>query len=161
MFLLRWRPVTLMVAVTLLGIVTWGFVKKVPKSSFGNWFGQRTTLTAWMNFPRGSDPSSLDRAMREFEVLVVGQEGVEQVESLGSPDGARMTVTFSKAAEYGPQPYRMEELLTQRAILVGGASVGVRGNGPGFFSAAAGAGHRSRSRCWGTRSPAWNNWRST
>ena len=140
MALLRWRPVTLMVAVTLLGIVTWGFVKKVPKSSFGNWFGQRTTLTAWMNFPRGSDPSSLDRAMREFETLVVGQEGVEQVESLGSPDGARMTVTFSKAAEYGPQPYRMEELLTQRAILVGGAQVGVRGNGPGFFSGGGGGG---------------------
>ncbi|MEP7324953.1 MAG: efflux RND transporter permease subunit, partial [Gemmatimonadota bacterium] len=140
MFLLRWRPVTLLVAVTLLGIVSWGFVKKVPKSSFGNWFGQRTTLTAWMNFPRGSDPSSLDRAMRDFETLVVGEEGVEQVESMGSPDGARMTVTFSKEAEYGPQPYRMEELLTQRAILVGGASVGVRGNGPGFFSGGGGGG---------------------
>ena len=140
MALLRWRPVTLLVAITLLGIVTWGFVKKVPKSSFGNWFGQRTTLTAWMNFPRGSDPSSLDRAMREFEILVVGEEGVEQVESMGSPDGARMTVTFSKETEYGPQPYRMEELLTQRAILVGGASVGVRGNGPGFFSGGGGGG---------------------
>ncbi len=136
---LRWRPFTLGLAAVLMAAAVYGFVKKVPRSSFGNWYGQRTTLTAWMNFPRGSDPSSLDRAMREFEALAVGGQGVEQVEAMGSPDGARMTVLFTKAAEYGAAPYIMEEQLTQRAVLVGGASVGVRGNGPGFFSGGGGS----------------------
>ena len=136
---LRWRGATLTLAVVLMAIATWGFVKKVPKSSFGNWFGQRTTLMASLSFPRGSDPSSLDRAMREFEALAVGAEGVEQVEAVGSPDGARMTVLFTRESQYGPAPYVMEELLTQRAILIGGAQVGVRGNGPGFFSGGGGS----------------------
>jgi multidrug efflux pump subunit AcrB len=138
---LRWRAATLTLAVLLMAVATWGFVKKVPKSSFGfgNWFGQRTTLMASLSFPRGSDPSSLDRAMREFESLAVGAEGVEQVEAMGNPDGARMVVTFTRESQYGPAPYVMEELLTQRAILIGGASVGVRGNGPGFFSGGGGS----------------------
>ncbi|MEO8201616.1 MAG: efflux RND transporter permease subunit [Gemmatimonadota bacterium] len=136
---LRWRPLTLALAVAILAVTTWGFVKKVPKSSFGNWYGQRTTLNVYMSFPRGSDPSSLDRAMGDFERLVVGEEGVEQVVTTGSPDGASMSVLFSREAQYGPQPYVLEELLTQRAILVGGASISVHGNGPGFYSGGGGS----------------------
>src|SRR5690606_33666039 len=71
--LVRWRWVTIGAATVLLGVLTWAFVEKVPKSSFGGfWFGQRTTLSASLDFPRGSDPESLDRGMREFEQIVVG-----------------------------------------------------------------------------------------
>jgi multidrug efflux pump subunit AcrB len=53
---LRWRPVTLGVTLIALAVVGWGFVKRVPRASFGDYYGQRTTLNVGLNFPRGSDP---------------------------------------------------------------------------------------------------------
>jgi multidrug efflux pump subunit AcrB len=130
----RWRWVTLALTTVVLGVLVWGFVKKVPKSSFyGFGFGDRTTLSANLSFPRGSDPESLDRGMREFEEIVVGVPGVEQVTTQGRPEGAFMQVVFEKAAGLGPLPYEMQEALTQRALLIGGAQVSVQGRGPGFY----------------------------
>ncbi|MGE0354454.1 MAG: efflux RND transporter permease subunit [Gemmatimonadales bacterium] len=138
MGLLRYRPLTLIVVATLLGIVTWGFVQKVPHSAAFNWGGQRTALNVYISFPRGSDPAALDRAMQEFERLVVGEEGVELVTTQGTRDGASMRVTFARDAEYGPQPYRLQEVCTQRGILIGGATISVQGVGPGFYSGGGG-----------------------
>ncbi|MGH7483745.1 MAG: efflux RND transporter permease subunit, partial [Gemmatimonadales bacterium] len=147
--LLRGRYVALVIVVAGLGYVGWAFATKVPRSSFGNWWGQRTTLSAWLSFPRGSDPASLDVAMREFEALVVGQPGVEQVVTRGSPDGAQMRVVFTREEEFGPIPYEMQEALTQRAILIGGASISVRGQGPGFYSGGGGGGASFRIKILG------------
>src|SRR5690606_19287958 len=74
--LLRWRWATLAAAAAFVGVLGWAFVKKVPRSAWGNWFDQRTTLSAFLSFPRGSDPESLDRGMRAFEAIVVGVPGV-------------------------------------------------------------------------------------
>ena len=137
---LRWRWVTLGLAAALVGIATWGFVEKVPRTSWGNWFDQRTTLSAYLSFPRGSDPESLDRGMREFERIVVGVPGVEQVVTRGGQDGASMQVIFEREAGLGVLPYELEEALTQRAVLVGGAEVAVRGQGPGFSAGYGGGG---------------------
>jgi multidrug efflux pump subunit AcrB len=138
--LLRWRWATLTVAAALTALAGWTFVKKVPRSAWGNWFDQRTTLSAYLSFPRGSDPESLDRGMREFERIVVGVPGVEQVVTRGGSEGASMQVLFTREAGLGPLPYQMEEALTQRAVLVGGAQVSVRGQGPGFSAGFGGGG---------------------
>lgn len=132
---LRWRWATIALTVVSLGVLSWGFVRKVPRFSFSGFGEQRTTLGAFINFPRGSDPASLDAAMRELEAQVVGRPGVEQVtaQSYGG-FGAGMRVLFRRDAEYTAIPQELEEALTQRAVFIGGASVSVRGQGPGFSS---------------------------
>ena len=142
--LARRRWVTMGITALLLAVLTWGFVTKVPKSSFGGfWFGQRTTLSVNLGFPRGSDPESLDRGMREFESIAVGVPGVEQVMTQGRPDGAGMRVVFEDEAGLGPLPYELQEALTQRALLIGGARVGVQGRGPGFYGGGSAGGSTS------------------
>jgi multidrug efflux pump subunit AcrB len=136
--LLRWRWPAVGLVVILLGVVTWGFVRKVPRFTFGAWWGQRAALFARLEFPRGSDPASLDRGIREFERIVVGREGVDQVVSQGSRDGARLQVTFARGADLTPIPYVLQEELTQRAILIGGAAVSVQYQGPGYASGGGG-----------------------
>src|SRR5690606_1589634 len=37
---LRWRYVTMFLTVAGLGVLTWGFVKKVPRSNWGSWWGE-------------------------------------------------------------------------------------------------------------------------
>jgi multidrug efflux pump subunit AcrB len=139
--LVRWRWITLGLTAIGIGVLTWGFVKKVPKSSWSFGGFQRTTLTAGLSFPKGSDPASLDRGMREFEAIVVGVPGVDEVETQGSPEGANMTVVFEKEAGLGPLPYELYEKLTQRALLIGGAVVSVQPpQGPGYYGGSSGGG---------------------
>ena len=134
--LIRFRAVTLTVTVLMLAGLTWVFIKKVPRFAFGGFgFGQRTTLAAFISFPRGSDPVTLDAAMRELETLAVGQPGVERVRAQSYGSGAaQMVVLFTREHELTAIPLEMEERLTQRAVFIGGASVSVRGQGPGFSS---------------------------
>src|SRR6185503_12896361 len=70
----------------------------------------------------------------ELESIAVAQPGVERVQSQGFGTGAQLIVTFSRASEFSAIPLEMEERMTQRAVLIGGASVSVRGQGPGFSS---------------------------
>ena len=137
--LVRWRWVTLALTAGVLGITTWGFVRKVPRSSFGNWYGQRTTLAVGLNFPHGSDPESLDRSIAEFERIAVGRDGVEKVQAVGGGSRAQLVVTFSDEAALTAIPLAMQEEMTERAVLVGGASVSVFGRGPGFYNGGGGS----------------------
>ncbi len=132
--LLRWRWATVAVTLLALGGLGWAFVAKVPRSSFGGWFGQRTTLSARVEFPSGSDPSSVDQSIRELERVVVGVPGVELVQAQGMPDGGFLRVVFDDDYAMTALPYQLQEQLTERAVLIGGASVGVQGFGPGFAS---------------------------
>jgi multidrug efflux pump subunit AcrB len=141
---LRWRWVTLTAAVVLVAGSGYLFIAKVPRSSFGNWGDRRTTLSVGLSFPRGSDPATLDAAMREFEALVVGRPEVEQVRaSSRGAASAQMSVLFTRAGGFTAVPLELQELLTQRAVLVGGASVSVFGEGPGFSSGGGGGGFAS------------------
>ncbi|HEU4569045.1 MAG TPA: efflux RND transporter permease subunit, partial [Gemmatimonadales bacterium] len=142
-FALRWRWATIVLALAALGWLGWAFVLKVPKSSFGFWGDQPTTVGASLSFPRGSDPESLDRGMREFESIAVGFPGVERVETSGTRDGGFMQVTFAKGSDLGPLPYQLQDELTQRALLIGGAQVSVQGKGPGFSAGYGGGGFSS------------------
>lgn len=137
--LLRWRWATLLVTVSVLGVLTYGFVAKVPRSNFNFWGDRRTTLSVYINFPRGSDPVTLDAAMAEFEALVVGRPEVEQVRATSSGGtGAQMTVVFTREGGFSAAPLELQELLTQRAVLVGGANISVVGEGPAFSSGGGG-----------------------
>ncbi|MEO7363551.1 MAG: efflux RND transporter permease subunit [Gemmatimonadaceae bacterium] len=142
---LRWRWLTLTVTVAVLAIVSWGFVKKVPRYAWGGGYGDdRTKLRVYLTFPRGSDPSTVDRSMREFENIVLGRGEVEFVESR-SGDGktGNMSVLFTRDGGLTSVPLELQELLTQRAVLIGGASVGVQGEGPGFSSGGGGGSYSS------------------
>lgn len=137
--MLRLRYLTVALTVAALGVLGWGFATRVERLSFGAFGGDRTTLQVGVSFPRGSDPEGLDRAIREFESIAVGREGVEQVRAQGYGGGfARMEVLFTKEAAYTAVPAMMQDELTQRAVLVGGAQVSVFGRGQGFASGGGG-----------------------
>ena len=137
--LLRWRAASLLVTVGVLAVLTWGFIKKVPRSSFSGFGERRTTLTVSLSFPRGSEPTSVDKAMREFESIVVRRPEVEQVRTFASGSTqAQMSVLFTRVGGLTAVPMEMQEALTQRAVLIGGAQVGVFGDGPGFSSGGGG-----------------------
>jgi len=132
---LRWRWVTIVLTIAAVSALSWVFVKKVPRFAFGGFGEQRTSISVSITFPRGSDPASLDAAMREMEAIVVGRPGVEEVvaQSRGI-FGANMVVSFTRASEMTALPLQMQEELTARAVYIGGASIGVYGQGPGFSS---------------------------
>ncbi len=137
--LLRWRAVSLVCFAVILGVLAWGFVTKVPRSSFSVFGERRTTLTVSLNFPRGSDPATLDHSMREFEQIAVHNADVEQVRTFaGGTTSAQMQVVFTRSGGYTATPLAMQEELTQRAVLIGGAQVSVFGDGPGFSSGGSG-----------------------
>lgn len=132
---IRWRWVTLVLALAAMGGLSWVFVKKIPRFAFGGFGTQRNTVSVSINFPRGSDPASLDAAMREMENVVVGWPGVEEVvASSRGVFGAGMRVSFTPDAEVTAIPLQVQEALTARAVYVGGASIFVSGQGPAFSS---------------------------
>jgi len=132
--LVRWRWATMAVTVLALVALAWVFQTKVPRSNFAGWWGQRTTLSAGLSFPSGSDPVSVDLSMRELERIVVGRGGVETVQAQGGADGGSMVVTFADEAAYTVIPLQLQEELNQRASLIGGAAVNVFGRGGSFSS---------------------------
>jgi HAE1 family hydrophobic/amphiphilic exporter-1 len=132
--LLRWRWATITVTVLLLAGLGYVFAVKVPRSSFAGWWNQRTTLSARVDFPSGSDPASVDQSVKDLERIVVGRSGVENVQAQGDADGGFVVVTFEDAAAFTAIPLQMQEEVTQRAVLIGGASVSVSGRGPGFYN---------------------------
>src|SRR5581483_5079871 len=65
---LRWRYVTMLGTAAAIGVLTWGFIKKVPRYDWGRDFGDaRTTIMASVTFPRGSDPKQVERMISELE----------------------------------------------------------------------------------------------
>ncbi|MBX3134188.1 MAG: efflux RND transporter permease subunit [Gemmatimonadaceae bacterium] len=132
---LRWRWVTIVLTTGAIVGLGWVFVKKIPRFAFGGFGTQRNSVSVNISFPRGSDPASLDAAMREMERVVVGREGVEEVIANSySVSGAGMRVSFTPAAEVTAIPLEVQEALTARAVYIGGASIYVSGQGPAFSS---------------------------
>lgn len=136
---LRWRYVTIVLTLAAVGGLGWVFVKKIPRFSFSGFGVQRNYVQVSITFPRGSDPASLDAAMREMEAVVVGREGIEEVVAQSSGVfGAGMRVSFKPEAEATAIPLEVQEALTARAVYVGGASIFVAGQGPAFSSGGGG-----------------------
>lgn len=137
---LRWRWGTRLLSVGLVGAMAGVFIAKVPRSSWGNWGDRRTTVNVSLSFPRGSDPVTLDAGMRDFERLAVGTPGVEQVRAQGGGTGASLVVRFTREGGRTAAPLTLYEQLTQRGVLLGGASVGVYGEGQSFSNGGGGGG---------------------
>ncbi len=145
---LRWRYLTIALTVVMLAVLTWGFIKKVPRNSWGNYWGdQRTTVSAQVSFPKGSDPNELERLIRELEVVAVGQPGVAIVRSQGYNQGqaGSVTVEFTAEAGLGEMPWIISDQLTERAVLIGGTqSIYVsKPEGPGWSNSSGGGGMQS------------------
>jgi multidrug efflux pump subunit AcrB len=69
----------------------------------------------------------------------VGRGEIEQVRTFASGStSAQMQVVFTRAGGATAVPLEMQEALTQRAVLIGGAQVSVFGDGPGFSSGGGG-----------------------
>lgn len=139
---LRLRPLTLLLTVGTLALLSWAFVKKVPRFAWGGGgFGQQqTTLTVYLSFPRGSDAATLDASMKEFETIVGSRPEIEQVTTASQgPSAAVMQVVFTDDGAFTAVPLQLQEELTQRAVFIGGASVSVRGQGPGFSAGSGGS----------------------
>ena len=146
--LLRWRWATIALTVALVGVLTWGFIKKVPRNSWnGSWGGgDRTTVSAGVTFPRGADPADVERIISELERVAVGRQGVALVRSNGYGLGGGLVVEFTKAGGLTDAPYVISEEMTQRAVLIGGAQ-NVRVSppqGPGFNGGSGGGGSVSK-----------------
>ncbi len=139
---LRWRWVTIVLALGTLAVLGWGFVVKVPRVDWGSYGQRRTSLSVFLGFPRGSDASSANQSIQEFEALAVGAPGVERVVTRGGNlfGGAQMQVWFRREDSFTGWPQQLQETLTQRAVFVGGVSVSVQGDGPGFSTGFGGGG---------------------
>jgi len=133
--IIRWRWVTLVLAVAAIGGLGYVFAKKIPRFAFSGFGTQRNNVSVSISFPRGSDSESLDAAMREMEAIVVGRPGIEEVVAQSrSVSSAGMRISFRPAAELTALPLQIQEELTARAVYVGGASIFVTGQGPAFSS---------------------------
>lgn len=142
--LLRWRWVTIALTLMMVGVMVWGFVKKVPRNNWGSWGGggTRTTVSAGVTFPRGSDPADVERIISELESVAVGRAGVALVRSNGYGLGGSLVVEFTKEGGLTEAPWVISDELTQRAVLIGGTS-NVRVSppqGPGFNGGSGGGG---------------------
>jgi multidrug efflux pump subunit AcrB len=140
--LLRWRWATIVVAVGTLAVLGWGFMAKVPRVDWGAYGQRRTSLSVFLGFPRGSDAASANQSIQEFEALAVGAPGVERVVTRGGSlfGGAQMQVWFRREDALTGWPLQLQETMTQRAVFVGGVSVNVQGDGPGFSTGFGGGG---------------------
>ena len=139
---LRWRWATIVLTLGTLAVVGWGFVTKVPRVDWGRYGQRRTSLSVFLGFPRGSDAASANQSIREFEALAVDAPGVERVVTRGGNQfgGAQMQVWFRREDAFTGRPQQLQEILTQRAVFVGGVSVSVQGDGPGFSTGFGGGG---------------------
>ena len=143
LFLMRWRYPALVIFMGTFGFLFWRFATKVPRVSWNFWGRQSTTVDVSLRFPRGSVPGATDRGIAEFEKIAVGMPGVERVTARGGRDNAFMQVYFTDEAAGGPLPYQMQDALTERGVLVGGAEISVQGKGPGFSGGFGGGGFQS------------------
>lgn len=144
---LKWRWATIVLTWGAIGVLVWGFQKKVPKSSWGGWWGgQRETVTASISFPRGSDPEQVERLASELERVAVGRPGVAIVRASGSPQRGQVVVEFTPEGGRSASPWQIYEEMTQRAVLIGGTEgVSVQPpEGQGYYGGSGGSGGGSR-----------------
>jgi HAE1 family hydrophobic/amphiphilic exporter-1 len=140
--LLRWRWATVLITIVAISGLSWVFYKRVPRYSWGGGFGGNPTyISVNVTFPRGSDPETPANTIKEFEQMALRRPGVQQVYVSGSSRSANMRIDFTPEAEQTSIPVEMLDAMTQRAVMVGGASIGVHGIGPGFSSGGGGGGY--------------------
>jgi multidrug efflux pump subunit AcrB len=100
---------------------------------FVNGLGKQPILTATVTLPRGSNPKQLDQAIDGLEALALGQPGVQSVRSSSRGRvAAQVQVRFARGRDNSSAPAEIEASMVERAVLMGGASVTVVGDGLSF-----------------------------
>lgn len=139
---LRWRIATIVVTVATIGVMTWGFISKVPRNAWGGWGGERRErVSASVSFPRGSDPEQVERLVRELESVAVGRPGVGIVRAMGGRQSGQLVVEFTPEGGRTEVPWLIADELTQRATLVGGTdNINVQPpEGTGYYNSSGGS----------------------
>ncbi len=134
---LRWRLAAIAFTALAIGVLTWGFIKKVPRVSWGNWYEQQhQIITASVGFPKGSDPEKLNGIISELEHVAIGRPGVALVRSSGNNLAGTVEVEFTADGSASDMPWVISDELTQRAVLIGGTDyVNVsKPEGPGYYN---------------------------
>lgn len=145
--MVRWRMASIAFTIALVAFLFWGGIKKVPRSNWGGWWGERReTVRASVTFPKGSDPEQVEHLIKELEKVAVGREGVSIVRAQGTSRGGQLAVEFTPAGGRTEMPYVIADELTQRAVLVGGTqSINVTPpEGQGYYNGSGGMGGGSR-----------------
>lgn len=141
---LRWRFATMVFYGAAVALLSWAYVTKVPRSSWGRDFGApHTVIRASVSFPRGSDPAQVEDIISQLEERAIGQPGVALVRSDGSPQGGSVAVEFTAAGTASDAPWLMYDRLMERAVVLGGTehvSVSPPPGGQGFYNSSGGGG---------------------
>jgi HAE1 family hydrophobic/amphiphilic exporter-1 len=144
---LRARFAVIAFTVATVVFLGWGFFTKVPRNSWGGYYGdRRETVSASVRFPKGSDASQVEHLVSELEQVAVGREGVAIVRANGNRLGGQLVVEFTQEGGRTEMPWLIADELTQRAVLVGGAeAVSVQPpEGQGFYGGSGGNSSGSR-----------------
>ena len=164
---LRWRTLTIAFTVVALAVLTWGFIKKVPRVDWGRGFGAdaRRSIARASAFradrirPRSSTSSPNWNPTRSASPVWPWCARGE------APRRATSAVEFTAEGSQGDAPWVVSDKLTERAVLIGGTDHiyvtkprGPRGSTAGRAAAARTA---SRSASSATRTKACFSWRST
>lgn len=97
---------------------------------------QRTTLYVRGSMPEGCTVQQLNEAVVKIENYISSYDEVEMFQtSVSSYRNGSITITFRPEHEYGYFPFYLKELLTTKAISLGGVDWSIYGVGQGFSNA--------------------------
>lgn len=110
------------------------FYRYVSRSEFFG-YGGETYIQIDVNAPQGTSPERLNEIAARFEqpLLEYGKD-IEKFITEINGTNASITVYFDKTQTSTSLPYIVKAHLTAIGARIGGASVGVYGFGPGFYS---------------------------
>ncbi len=129
--ILRFRWLTLLLALGLFGGSLYVFLKKVTRGSPWKW-GEETHIVAWVQLPTGAQLERADAIARFFEERIVNQPQVDRVFTQVSAENVTLRLSFTEAARTSLSPLLLKEQLTLLATRIAGVGIGISGFGPGF-----------------------------
>lgn len=110
------------------------FYRYVSRSEFFG-YGGETYIGIDVNAPQGTSPERLNEIAARFEKpLLEYGDGIQKFITEINGANASISVYFDKSQVSTSLPYIVKAHLTAIGARVGGASVGVYGFGPGFYS---------------------------
>lgn len=110
------------------------FFSKVTKGEVWS-FGEQTYLIAYVSFPQGTEIERYDQIAEEIERLaLVENHGLEKVTSRVQSDYAMVRIDIAESAANTALPFDLKNRLILYAAQTGGATIGVSGYGPGFYT---------------------------
>lgn len=111
------------------------FLQNVFEKSFYS-DAEKTTLMVNVQLPYGSTLDQMNSLVISAEKYLLQFKEIEQFQSqIVNPQNAQIIIYFTSKAEEEGFPYQLKELMTQKAIDLGGADWTIHGVGEGFSNA--------------------------